>query len=326
MTGVRTRGEKTMKIRKIQWWMGLVGIIGFLALSSGRAAAQDKVGTTGVQFLEIGVSPRADGIGGAFTAIADDASAVYYNPAGLVQLEGRQVMVSGIDYPADIFYGFVGAGIPMRFGGVLGIGYYGLNAGTMLHTDYKYPYGDGTTFGAGAYAVSASYGRYLTDRFSVGVTFKLVSEILEEDRATGWAADVGTNYNTGFRNFKITMMISNFGPNIKHISEDIPLPISFRFGGAVDVWDSPKHHAILAVEGAHPSDNRERYNAGIEYTFDNMASFRLGDRFENDLSGLSVGGGLKFSLAEKTMAHFDYSYQDFGALKSIQRFALTVDF
>ena len=314
-----------MKILRMQWWMGAVGIIGVLALPA-NATAQDKVGTTGLQFLEIGVSPRADAMGGAFTAISDDASAVYYNPAGLVQLEGRQVMISGIDYPAGIFYGFVGAGIPMRFGGVLGIGYYGLNAGTMPRTDYKYPYGDGTTFGAGGYTVSASYGRYLTDRFSVGVTFKVISEFLEDNRATAWAADVGTNYNTGFRNFKITMMISNFGPNTKHIAEDIPLPISFRFGGAVDVWDSPKHHATLAVEGSHPSDNRERYNAGIEYTFNNMASFRIGDRIEQDLGTVSVGGGLRFSLSEKTKAHFDYSYQDFGALNNVQRFAVTLDF
>lgn len=102
--------------------------------------AQDKVGTTGAQFLEVGVSPRADAVGGAFTAIADDASAVYYNPAGLVQLENRQVMVSLIDYPADISYSFVGVALPLGFGGVLGIGYYGLDAGEIDVTTHYYPY------------------------------------------------------------------------------------------------------------------------------------------------------------------------------------------
>lgn len=291
----------------------------------GTATAQDKVGTTGMQFLEIGVSPRADAIGGGFSAIADDASAVYYNPAGMVQLENTQLMVSHIDYPVDIAYNFIGLVLPLRVGGHLGLGYYGLDAGDINRTTYSFPYGDGTTFGAKDYALSVSYGRYLTDRFSVGMTFKLVDELLETERASGWAADVGTIYNTGFRNFKITMMIANFGPNMQHISEDFPLPIDFRFGGAVDFLDNPSHHATLAVEGSHPSDNRERYATGIEYTFSDFAVFRVGNRFERDLGGMSVGGGVKFDMVG-VEARLDYAYQDFGLLDKIQRFGLTLDF
>jgi len=321
----RTHEDANMIIRRMGWIIGVAGLIGWLA-AAPDATAQDKVGTTGVQFLKIGVSPRAEAIGGGFTAMADDASAVYYNPAGLVQIEGRQVMLAYINYPADITHTFAGFTMPLRFGGVLGLGYYGLDAGEMNRTDYKYPYGDGTTFGAKGYAVSLSYGRYLTDRFSVGATFKLVDELLETERATGWAADVGTIYNTGFRNFRITMLISNFGPDMKHISEEFPLPINFRFGGAVDILDAPKHRAVLAIEGSHPADNRERYSAGLEYVFNNVASFRVGNRFEYDLGGISVGGGLAFKFGERYKARIDYAYQDFEALNNVQRFSLTVDF
>jgi len=307
--------------------VGLVMLAACLVLlgTPRGAVAQDKVGTTGMQFLEIGVSPRADGLGGAFSAIADDASAVYYNPAGMVQLDHTQLMVSHIDYPVDIAYNFVGLVLPLRVGGCLGLGYYGLDAGRIDRTTYSFPYGDGTTFGAKDYALSVSYGRYLTDRFSVGMTFKLVDELLETERASGWSADVGTIYNTGFRNFKITMMISNFGPNMQHISEDFPLPIDFRFGGAVDFLDNSSHHATLAVEGSHPSDNRERYTMGMEYTFNEFAIFRIGNRFERDLGGLSVGGGVAFDLLG-IGARLDYGYQDFELLDKVQRFALTLDF
>lgn len=306
-------------------WTGMM-----CALVSGvvlDAVAQDKVGTTGAQFLEIGVSPRADAIGGAFTAIADDASAIYYNPAGLVQLENKQVMLSRINYPADISYLFAGVAIPLGIGGVLGVGYYGLDAGDMNVTTPFYPSGvEGWTFGVKDYAVSLSYGRFLTDRFSVGLTVKVIDELYEEERATGWAADVGTQYNTGWRNFKITMLLANFGPDMKFIAQEYPLPINFKFGGALDVLDGPAHHAILAIEGSHPADNREKYNMGVEYTYHKFASLRAGQRFEHDLGGLSVGGGINFKISETYKAHLDYGYQDFDALDEIHRFALTVDF
>jgi hypothetical protein len=307
--------------------IGTVAAGAVIALASTSAIAQDKVGTTGAQFLEIGVSPRADAIGGAFTAIADDASAIYYNPAGLVQLENRQVMVSMIDYPADISYSFVGVALPLGFGGVIGFGYYGLDAGDMDVTTPHQPQGvEGWTFGAKDYALSLSYGRFLTDRFSVGLTLKVIDELYEEERSTGWGADVGTQYNTGWRNFKITMILANFGPDMKFITQNYPLPINFKFGGALDVLDNPGHHAILAIEGSHPSDNREKYNVGMEYTFHKFASLRAGQRFEHDLGGLSVGGGVNFNISETYKARVDYGYQDFDALDAIHRFALTVDF
>lgn len=314
-----------MDMRKIITCTVLAGAI--VVLGSPAANGQDKVGTTGAQFLEIGVSPRADAFGGAFTAVADDASAIYYNPAGLVQLENRQVMVSLIDYPADISYSFVGVALPVSVGGVIGFGYYGLDAGDIDVTTHQHPNGvDGWTFGAKDYALSLSYGRFLTDRFSLGVTVKLIDELYEEERAMGWAADVGTQYNTGWRNFKITMLLSNFGPDMSFITQDYPLPINFKFGGALDILDNPGHHAIFAIEGSHPADNREKYNVGMEYTFKNFASFRAGQRLEHDLGGTSVGGGLRFAISEKYSARLDYGYQDFDALSEIHRFALTVDF
>lgn len=304
-------------------------ILAGAAISSmwSMVCAQDKVGTTGAQFLEVGVSPRADALGGAFTAIADDASAIYYNPAGLVQLENRQAMVSRIDYPADITYSFIGVALPVGFGGVLGIGYYGLDAGQINVTTPEHPNGvPGWTFGARDYALSLSYGRFLTDRFSIGATVKVIDELYEEERSTGWAADVGTQYNTGWRNFKITMLLSNFGPDMRFITQDYPLPINFKFGGALDVLDGPGHHAIFAFEGSQPSDNREKYNVGMEYTFRDFASLRAGQRFEHDLGGMSFGGGVKFKVSETYKARLDYGFQQFQALSEIHRFALTVDF
>jgi long-subunit fatty acid transport protein len=300
-----------------------LGLVGWSSVVYGQA----KVGTTGAQFLEIGVSARADGMGGAFAAVSDDATALYYNPAGLVQLGGREAVFTLVNYPADIEYKFAGVALPLSFGGVLGLSFYGLSSGDIPLTTYEYPLGvDGWTFGANDYAFGLTYSRYLTDRFSLGVTVKMIDELFEEERATGWAADVGTNYNTGFRNFKITMVITNFGPDMTFISQSYPLPINFHFGAAIDVLDGGRHRATFAMEGSHPSDNLEKYNAGLEYWYSDMFALRIGDRFEHDLSGITWGLGFRMPLGEERKFSVDYARQDFGVLGDIDRYTLSVMF
>ena len=288
--------------------------------------AQAKVGTAGAQFLELGVSARAIGMGDAFLAISDDASAVYYNPAGLTQIAEREAMFTHVSYLAGINYDFVGLAYPTaKFGGVWGVGFYMLNAGDMDVTVYEYSYGSGQTFTAKDYALSLSYARNLTDRFSVGMTLKLIDELLDTEREIGWAADMGTLYDTGFKGFKIAMVISNFGPDLKFIEEDCPLPMNFKFGGVFDIFRNENHTTTFSVEGCHPNDAMEKFNAGVEYWFRDMFSLRFGDHFEYDAGGISAGCGLRLSVSERRL-NFDYGYHDMGLLESFHRFSVGLSF
>jgi long-subunit fatty acid transport protein len=73
-----------------------------LALPSVVSAAFfEKVGTFGAQFLQIGTTARAAGMGSAYTAVADDAASVFWNPAGLVNLRGSEFVLSHVVWPAD---------------------------------------------------------------------------------------------------------------------------------------------------------------------------------------------------------------------------------
>jgi len=244
---------------------GLVlGLICLLLPST--AAGQAKVGTTGAQFLELGVSARAMGMAEAFTAVADDISAVYYSPAGLVSLYGKEAMFTYINMPADVGYGFGAVGFPLEsIGGVLGVAVSALTSGEMTETTYEdgQQVGTGRTFAYNDFAASVSYGRYLTDRFSVGFTVRYIGEYTHDYSASGWSADVGTNYDTGFRGFKIGMSITNFGPDMKFITNSYPLPINFKFGGSINVIDGYNNLVVFAAEGSHTSDNLEKYNAGL---------------------------------------------------------------
>jgi hypothetical protein len=302
-------------------------VILFLLVSPELVWGQAKVGTAGAQFLELGVSARAIAMGEAFLSICDDASAVYYNPAGLSQMMERQAMFTHVSYPADINYDFVALAYPTpRFGGVWGVGFTMLNAGDMPYLgDYEVGLSPTQTFTAKDYALGLSYARSLTDRFNVGVTLKIIEELYDTERATGWAVDVGTLYDTGFKGFKIGMMISNFGPDLTFIDESYPLPMNFRFGGVVDVIRRGDHSAVFAIEGSHPNDNMEKFNAGVEYWYREIFALRFGNHFEYDEGGISTGGGLKFNVSRAAMS-VDYGYHDMGHLNNTHRFSVGIVF
>ena len=304
----------------------LIIVLMVLLLLPGVLLGQAKVGTAGAQFLKLGVGARANGMGDAFVAVSNDATAMYYNPAGLTQLYDREVIFTHVDYPAEISYEFVGLAYPLyRFGGVLGFGFYMLNGGDFDETTHEYPLGTGRTFGAREYAATMSYGRNLTDRFSVGLTLKFIDELYEEERSSGWAADVGTSYDTGFRNFKISMVITNFGPDMTFVREGYPLPINFKFGGAINVLDGAKHKGIFALEAMHPSDNLEKYNAGFEYGYDGKYFLRAGDKFNYDEGTFSLGAGVRLPWNKREL-RLDYAYQDMGTLEQAHRFTLGFKF
>ena len=326
----RRLGDKAMWIKRL----AILGIAGVLAGTPQLGWSQAKVATTGYQFLEIGVGARAMGMGEAFIAVVDDASAVYYNPAGLTGLPGTQVTLDYVQYVADINYAFAGIAFPAgRLGGYWGVGLYVLDAGDILKTTYADPYGEaGETFGAQDFAASLSYGRHLTDRFSIGGTVKYITERLEETRSTVWAADIGTSYNTGFRGFTISMVITNFGPDGQvqykdaegFQGDDTPLPINFKFGAAIRMLDGGVHRAILSAEGSHPADNLEKYQGGVEYWFNDLLALRVGAKFNYDVGGLTAGFGVRIPWGEERDLRFDYGYQEFGILGTPHRYSLTI--
>ena len=257
-------------------------------------------------------------------------------------------MFTHIEMPAGVNLEFFSVGLPLEsIGGVLGIGGTFLTTGDIPLTTYENPLGidqngNQQYFDAGEYAMTVSYGRYLTDRFTVGFTMKYIVSELADVRASGWAADVGTLYNTGFRDFKVGMAITNFGPDMRHSEADTPLPINFHFGAAINLIEAEDHLAILSMEGSHPSDNLEKYNGGIEYWFQDKYALRVGARLNNDINakfgiengaitrkpgvGLTAGAGLRLPIGQEREIRIDYAYQDYEILTQVHRFTFSVVF
>ena len=295
-------------------------------LLPGILTAQEKVGTAGANFLQIGVSPRAVAMGEAFLPIADDVSAAFYNPGGLSLLQERQLFLSHLEWPANIQLEYAAFGMPTpNLGGVISFSTAILHMDDMEVTTPFYPNGTGQTFTASDYMMGLSYSRFLTDKFAFGVTVKYIQLYAHDISAGGWSADVGTYYDTGFKSMKIAMAVTNFGPDMEFITEKFPLPINFSMGFSMEALDMGPHRITTAFVGSHPSDNAERYNIGVEYLFNNILSLRAGYKVNYDNEDFSFGGGLQTSLGTLA-ARLDYAYVPFEFLEESHRFSLNIGF
>ena len=313
----------------------------------------NKSGTTASQFLKINVGPRAIGMGGAFTSVADDINSMYWNPAGLSRMYSREAYFNHVDWISDVNLDYAAFAMDLSGFGTLGAFVNVMSMGDMEVRTLDQPEGTGELFNAGAILMGISFARNLTDEFSIGFNAKYISEYIWNENATGFAIDIGTLYTIPFLNkFSIGASISNFGSKMKMEGRDIlqttivgsgdgniintdlqlerfELPLLFRFGISVDAIKSADNRLTVAVDAIHPNDNTESVNTGLEYAWNEIVFIRGGYKslFEADgEQGLTFGVGLNYRILESIKIKVDYAYQDFGRLQNVQYFSLGLRF
>lgn len=304
-----------------------------------------KTGTAALQFLKIGVDARALGMGEAYIAVSDDISSVYWNPAGLAKLYEKnlqsQAMLSHTQWPADIMQEYFAFSKETNYG-MLAL------SGTVLHmaemdvTDEYFWGPTGETFNASDLAVGLTYANAFTDKFSFGFTGKFIQENLAEDQVNTFSLDLGSLYNTGYKNITIGMALRNFGPDIKYdvdddndgsvdedpfdlfdndgdgvIDEDgegteYKIPMNFSLGIAMDFMRDDTSYLIGSVQLDNCVDRKETWNLGTEYNWNNFF-LRGGYQIAYDAAGLSCGFGVKLPV-RAGIFNIDYAYTDMGDL------------
>jgi opacity protein-like surface antigen len=264
--------------------------------------AVTKVGTTAAQFLKIGVGARAIAMGGAFVAVANDVTGLYWNPAGIARMPRSEAILLHTEWLADVNFDYAGIAIKIGRLGTVGASITSVDMADMKVRTELQPEGTGEFFAAGDIAGSIAFARNLTDRFSIGFNAKYVHQRIWHMSTSGFAIDVGTLFTTQFKDMKIGMSISNFGTNMEMSGRDtrefidinpdangsndkIPshlqldswsLPLIFRVGVSIDPINTDKHRLTVALDALHPNDNRERLNIGAEYSLRNMVFLRGG--------------------------------------------------
>lgn len=293
------------------------------------AKSFEKVGTIGGQFLKIGIGARATGMGGAFAAVADDASSVYWNPAGVSRLSGSIISINHAVWVADVnvtqaAYIFSVGFMP----GMFALQARSMYVSDMATTTVFRPDGDGTFFDAGESAFGLTYSRSLTDKFSAGVTANFVHSGLADLSDNVLAFDFGTLYDTGFKSLRIGMSIQNIGGQFTYIdvNKSAKVPTVFRVGASMNLLDSGRNAFLASAEFSHPPDNNERVNIGGEYSFKDFLFARAGYNISYDAEKLAAGFGVKFPSSLSSETRFDYSFVDMSELGGAHRFSLDIAF
>ena len=297
--------------------------------------AQNNVATTSAAFLEIGPGARSLGMGSAYVSVANDASSLYWNPAGIVNVSRPEVQSFYTPWLVETQYYYNTAVVPLGPYGNLGFSFTAITMDEMIVRTVQDPEPSdyGQKFDAGNISMGIAYAKKLTDRFSFGFQTKFIQESIWQMNAQGFAVDIGTLFITK-RDLRIGMSVSNFGGKLGmegnntlvdiDVDENIygnndridgnlgtakwPLPLMFRFGISREFTFASNMKCLFAVDAIHPNNNPEYLNIGLEYSAMDMVFLRVGKSHtfyelsfqENDQNiGIGPEQGLSFGAGVK---------------------------
>lgn len=330
----------------------------FIVLIPIQLLAQNvsKVGTTAAEFLQIGVGSRATGMGGAFVAVSDDASSLYWNPAGIASIEENEIIASHSEWITGLDFNYVGAVFNFKKVGTVGFALTMLSVPEMLVRTEVFQDGNGETFDAADMAFGITYASNVGERFSVGGTLKFIQQRIWHTKANAIAIDLGTKFKTDFLGgMVIGATIYNFGSDMKMQGRDLrtfvdpdpisegnndripvnfetdswSLPLNFQFGIAFEPLKTPMHNILIAIDALHPSSNYESINVGGEYGFQKRVFLRGGYEalFLKEVeSGFNAGLGVHQKLSSGLLAKLSYGYKTLGRLGNIHSLTIEMGF
>ncbi len=279
--------------------------IGFLVTIFAIPVLAGGPGTTAANFLKIGVGARATAMGGAFTALADDGTSLYWNPAGLAQIKGGELSATYNLWFEDIRQGYLGIGFP-SLGGTLGLAANYVDMGTFEGRDEA---GNLTgDFTASDLELMVGYAKKIFPTLSLGFGAGIVQDTIDKDKESAFLANVGLLTEVSkllFLGFAVQNLGSQLGSD--------PLPLTLRGGLALRL-----DPFAVALDVVKPTDDDTYFCAGAEWWIGGLAALRAGYKSNQDIgSGLTVGVGFNLATVE-----LDYAYVDYGDLGNTHRISL----
>lgn len=255
----------------------------------GSAWSKGDAGLPG-SFLRQGIGARAGGMGEAFNAVADDATAIYWNPAGLTLLAKPELSATEIILFEDTKHAFAGFGCPTKKWGTFGIGYIRQSSGKFEKR--VNPFDSPTEFSISQSALEAGWGVALPWKFpvSVGAAVKSVRHVIDEFSGSGFGVDAGI-WSQPLAALRFGLLLQNIiSPEITLVSRPVKYPVGVDFSPACTYqlpWDS---YVTIAARLSKYGSRSFKPSGGMELWYRKLAVARFGVGGK----GISTGMGLKW--------------------------------
>lgn len=313
-------------------------------------AQNPNLGTSGAQFLQIPLSAKASGMAGAVVGLTDDASSIFWNPAGIAKVQSTNLHFSYMKW-FDLFdMNAAAVAYNLDEVGVIGASVVSFSTGQIEITTEQSPNGTGQYYDANDIAIGITYARFLTTQFNVGLTVKYINQSIWNETASGFAFDIGTQYSLDFQNLTIAMSMSNFGGNLQFAGSDLevrkeydpnfpvsrlapadlrtssyPLPLNFQVGIGFDIYKSEFIKILGELDAVHPNDNKERIQFGTQISVYDRFFMRGGYIYNHDIQKFAFGAGANLPFSNSLIS-FDYAYSLYDILPSVHRISVNLSF
>lgn len=289
-------------------------LLALAAVAAGATRARAAGGSDSLEFLLLDGHARPAALGGAYSALAADASALRYNPAGLGFVRASEISVTHNQYVQSVRQQQLSAALRSGWGAELNY----LDFGKVQRTTLADPGGTGDSAGLDDIAFSGGYGKRFGD-LAVGGAAKYFRENADRTVASGFAGDAGVLWApASIPALRAGAAVQNAGPEVKYQSLKQKLPVVARLGAAYS-FGLGSNENTFAAELSRTRTDSTVLGLGFETVFAKSVAFRLGWTGRSN-AGLGLTGGVGW-LYERFIV--GYAFSPYGDLGLAHRLTLT---
>jgi long-subunit fatty acid transport protein len=292
-------------------------IIPLLVIASGFLYAQSN---NGFVLLKMDVDARAAAMAGAYTALPNDASAAFWNPAGLASAEKSSINAMYNDWLFNISHSFAAVQfVQGEHNLAISFNYFKLPGIQIRSRATDNPDGVIDAFNLVA---AVSYARTYDQVWQVGMSVKYLFEKYYLTSAPGFAADFGVLRKNMWSNMDFGFTVRNIGKMSKLDKKATPLPVMVNLGLAWRVPEFFDNKLLLAPDIQWIDKEQFYFRFGVEYNLIESLTLRTGLKSGNDETLWTAGIGINYNSF-----HLDYAYAPLGfKLGSSNRISIGMDF
>lgn len=307
----------------------LVFIVAALTVFAGD---KTKIGTAGGQMLQISASPRGMALGEAHYATVGGLEAIYFNPAGLAEVDNMEFSVSTMDYFVDMSISQLGYALKLGEFTAVAIGYKALDVGEIDVTTYAAKEGTGETISPSMTHLTLSYSQKFTDKISFGATAGFLNEDYIDVTGSAITLDLGLQYHAK-SGISLGLAIKNLGSDISYEGngvettlgssrtplalqyENAALPTEFKISVSYTREIDEDNSLMLLGNFTNANQGLNYIAGGFEYSYQDNFFGRMSYGFQEESdfslwSGFAAGLGVNFSTGDNSNLAFEYAYRD----------------